>query len=39
MRPKKHKMTGSNVLFWARPGQIINMKHEVVLLACKIDWD
>ena len=26
MRPKKHKTTGSNDLFWARLDQIINMK-------------
>ncbi|MGY3134069.1 hypothetical protein ACVWZM_004751 [Bradyrhizobium sp. USDA 4501] len=37
MRPKKHK--GSNDLFRARLDQIINMKHEFVLLAGKIDWD
>ena len=39
MGPKKHKTTGSNNLFWARLDQIINMKHELVLLAGKIDWD
>ena len=39
MRPKKHKTTGSNDLFRARLDQIINMKHELVLLAGKIDWD
>jgi IS5 family transposase len=39
MRPKKHKKTGSNDLFRARLDQIINMKHELVLLAGKIDWD
>src|SRR6476619_7551829 len=39
MRPKKHKATGSNDLFRARLDQIINMKHELVLLAGKIDWD
>src|SRR5437016_10249297 len=38
MRPKKHKTTGSNDLFRARMDQIINMKHELVLLAGKIDW-
>jgi hypothetical protein len=38
MRPKKHQTTGSNDLF-ARLDQIINMKHELVLLADKIDWD
>ncbi len=39
MRPKKHKSTGSNDLFRARLDQIINLKHELVLLAGKIDWD
>src|SRR5579864_6667072 len=39
MRPKKHKTTGSNDLFRARLDQIINMKHELALLAGKIDWD
>jgi len=39
MRPKKHKTTGSNDLFQARLDQIINLKHELVLLAGKIDWD
>jgi hypothetical protein len=39
MRPKKHKTTGSNDLFRARLDQIINMKHELVQLAGKIDWD
>src|SRR5437588_4914587 len=39
MRPNKHKTTGSNDLFRARLDQIINLKHELVLLAGKIDWD
>src|SRR5471032_1269374 len=39
MRPKKHKTTGSNDLFRARLDQIINLKHELVLLAGRIDWD
>ena len=39
MRPKKHKTTGSNDLFRARLDQIINMKHELVRLAGKVDWD
>jgi transposase, IS5 family len=39
MRPKKHRTTGSNDLFRARLDQIINMKHELVLLAGKVDWD
>jgi len=30
---------GSNDLFRARLDQIINLKHELVLLAGKIDWD
>ena len=36
MRPKKHETTGSGDLFRARLEQIINMKHELVLLAGKI---
>jgi IS5 family transposase len=39
MRPKKHATTGSGDLFRARLEQIINMKHELVQLAGKIDWD
>jgi IS5 family transposase len=39
MRPKKHKTTGSGDLFRARLDQIINMKHELVQLAGKVDWD
>ncbi len=39
MRPKKHKTTGSNDLFRARLDQIINLKHELVQLAGRIDWD
>ena len=39
MRPKKHETTGSNDLFRARLEQIINMKHELVQLAGKLDWD
>src|SRR6478672_9124863 len=38
MRPKKHETTGSGDLFRARFEQIINMKHELVLLAGKIEW-
>ena len=38
MRPKKHKATGSNDLFRARLDQIINLKHELIVLAGKIDW-
>lgn len=39
MRPKKHSTTGSSDLFRARLDQIINMKHELVQLAGKVDWD
>jgi IS5 family transposase len=39
MRPKKHGTTGSSDLFRARLDQIINLKHELVQLAGKIDWD
>ena len=38
MRPKQHAKTGSADLFRARLDQIINMKHELVQLAGKIDW-
>jgi transposase, IS5 family len=38
MRPKLHEMTGSSDLFRARLDQIINLKHELVQLAAKIDW-
>ena len=38
MRPKQHETTGSGDLFRARLDQIINMKHELVPLAGKIDW-
>ena len=38
MRPKKHKATGEGDLFRARLDQIINLKHELVQLAAKIDW-
>src|SRR5947208_6186012 len=39
MRPKKHETTGSGDLFRAQLDQIINMRHELVQLAGKIDWD
>jgi IS5 family transposase len=39
MRPKKHRTTGSGDLFRARLDQIINIKHELVQLAGKLDWD
>ena len=38
MRPKRHEMTGSSDLFRARLDQIINLEHELVQLAGKIDW-
>ena len=39
MRPRKHETTGPGDLFRARLEQIINMKHELVQLAGKIDWE
>ena len=39
MRPRKHETSGSGDLFRARLDQIINMRHELVQLAGKIDWD
>ena len=39
MRPKKHEMTGEEDLFRARLDQIIDMKHELVQLAGRLDWD
>ena len=39
MRPKKPETTGEGDLFRARLDQIINLKHELVQLAAKIDWD
>src|SRR4051812_17886104 len=39
MRPKRPKTTGESDLFRARLGQIINMKHELVPLAGKLDWE
>jgi hypothetical protein len=38
MQPKKHER-GSGDLFRARLDQIINMRHELVQLAGKIDWE
>ena len=38
MRPKQYRTTGSGDLFRARLDQIINMKHELVQLAGKVDW-
>jgi transposase, IS5 family len=39
MRPKKHETTGASDLFRARLDQIINMQHELVQLAGKLDWE
>jgi transposase, IS5 family len=38
MRPKKDETTMSGGLFRARLDQIINIKHELVQFAAKIDW-
>ena len=38
MRPKKPETTGAADLFRARLDQIINMKHELVALAGRLDW-
>jgi IS5 family transposase len=38
MRPKKQQKSDHDDLFRARLDQIINMKHELVVLADKIDW-
>jgi len=39
MRPKKPRVTSEGDLFRARLDQIIDLKHELVQLAGKIDWD
>ena len=39
MRPKKHETSGEGDLFRARLDQIINMRHELVALAGKLDWE
>jgi IS5 family transposase len=39
MRPKQHETIESGDLFRARLDQIINVKHELVQLAGRIDWD
>jgi IS5 family transposase len=39
MRPKKTQPSGSGDLFRSRLDQIINMDHELVRLAQKIDWE
>src|SRR5262245_2019222 len=38
MRPRKHETTGEGDLFRARLDQIINMEHELVELAGRLDW-
>src|SRR5262245_61103664 len=38
MRPKQRETSKSDDLFRARLDQIINLKHELVLLAAEIDW-
>ena len=38
MRPKQQQKARHDDLFRARLDQIINMKHELVTLADKIDW-
>src|SRR6476620_6627059 len=39
MRPNKPRTTGAGDLVQARLDQIINLKHELVQLAARIDWD
>ena len=39
MRPSRKEPDGSGDLFRARLDQIINMRHELVRLGQKIDWD
>jgi hypothetical protein len=39
MRRKQHQTTGEGDLFRARLDRIINMKHDLVQLASKIDWE
>ncbi len=38
MRPKQQQKARHDDLFRARLDQIINMRHELVVLAGKIDW-
>ena len=38
MRPKQQKKADHDDLFKSRLDQIINMKHELVALADRIDW-
>ena len=39
MRPRKRATTGAGDLFRARLDQIINMRHELVQLSEKLDWE
>ena len=39
MRPKRQEQSGSGDLFRSRLDQIINLRHELVLLAEVIDWE
>jgi IS5 family transposase len=39
MRPRKPPATNDGDLFRARLDQIINLKHKLVQLAGKIDWE
>ena len=39
MRPKHPRKADHDDLFRARLDHIINMRHELVVLADKIDWD
>src|SRR6201989_569539 len=39
MRPKKPQATGEGDLFRAQLDHIVNMRHELVQLASKVDWD
>ena len=39
MRPKQQPPSRHDDLFRARLDRIINMKHELVVLADKIDWE
>ena len=38
MRPRQQQKSGHDDLFRARTDQILSMKHELVVLADKIDW-
>jgi IS5 family transposase len=38
MRPRQQKKSDHDDLFKARLDQIINLRHELVILANKIDW-